>query len=301
MFTNFKSIIEHIQSSGIKKTAAIAAAQDQDVLSSAFEARKLGIMDFVLVGDAEKIESILNELGSSPSDWEIIDEKDEAKAANIVAGMVYDKQVDMPVKGILHTSIYLKSLLNKERGLLADKALLSHVETFENTNTNKFLLVTDGVINVTPDYNDKIKIINNAVAFAHSLGIETPKVAVLAAVETVNPAMQECVDAAMLCKAADRGQIKGCEIDGPLALDLALSEEAAVTKGVKSAVAGNADILVVPSLVTGNILIKSIKYLAGFQSTGSMLGSKTPFIATSRSDSMQNKLNTIALSILQTM
>ena len=299
MFTNFESVINYIKDTGIKKTAAVAAAQDDDVLSSAVKAKSLGILDFVFVGDKEKISVILNDLGETPDNWEIINEKNDTKAAEIVARMVQEKKVDMPIKGLLHTSVFLKALLNKERKLLSERSLLSQVETIENPISKRLLLVTDGVINVAPDYNDKIKIINNAVLLANKLGIQNPKVAVLAAVETVNPDMPECIEAAMLSKANEHGQIKGCIIDGPLSLDLALSEDAAKTKGLTGEVVGKADILLAPNIVTGNVLIKSLRLAAESQVAGSILGAKIPFIATSRSDNMDNKLNTIALSILQ--
>ncbi|MDR1589780.1 MAG: hypothetical protein LBS51_06260 [Oscillospiraceae bacterium] len=299
MFSSFADILSHIRSAGIRKTAAVAAAHDDDVLRSAAEARRLGIMDFVLVGEKEKISGILTGLGEKPGDWEIIDEEDESKSAAAVAKMVADGRADMPVKGILHTSVYLRALLNKEIGLLDKKSLLSQATVFEDKNAGKLRLVTDCVINVAPDYDAKFQIVKSAVSLAHKLGIREPRVAVIAPVETVNPAMPECVDAAMLSKACERGQLRGCIVDGPLSLDLALSEEAAVTKGVGGEVAGRADILVVPNLVTGNVLDKAIRLLAGFQTAGAILGARMPFIATSRSDSAQNKLNTIAVSILQ--
>jgi phosphate butyryltransferase len=299
LFSSFADILSHIRSAGIRKTAAVAAAHDDDVLRSAAEARRLGIMDFVLVGEKEKISGILTGLGEKPGDWEIIDEEDESKSAAAVAKMVADGRADMPVKGILHTSVYLRALLNKEIGLLDKKSLLSQATVFEDKNAGKLRLVTDCVINVAPDYDAKFQIVKSAVSLAHKLGIREPRVAVIAPVETVNPAMPECVDAAMLSKACERGQLRGCIVDGPLSLDLALSEEAAVTKGVGGEVAGRADILVVPNLVTGNVLDKAIRLLAGFQTAGAILGARMPFIATSRSDSAQNKLNTIAVSILQ--
>lgn len=298
MFNSFEDILSHIRGAGVKKTGAVAAAHDDDVLRSAAEARKLGIMDFILVGEKVKISDILTRLGEKPQDWEIIDEDDESKAAAAVAKMVAEGRADMPVKGILHTSVYLRALLNKEIGLLDKKALLSQATVFEDKNAGKLRLVTDCVINVAPDYDAKFQITKSAVELAHRLGISEPKVAILASVETVNPAMPECVDAAMLSKACERGQLRGCVVDGPLSFDLALSEEAAVTKGVRSAVAGHADILVVPNLVTGNVLDKAIRLLAGFQTAGAILGAKMPFIATSRSDSAQNKLNTMAVALM---
>jgi phosphate butyryltransferase len=298
MFNTFADILAHIQASGIKKRGAVAAAHDEDVLSSAAGARRLGIMDFTLIGEGGKIGRILSSLGEKPGEWEIIDEGDEAIAAAMAAKMVADGQADMPVKGILHTSVYLRALLNKELGLLDKKALLSQATVYEDPREGRLRLVTDCVINVAPDYEAKFQIVRGAVALARRLGIPEPRVAIIAPVETVNPAMPECVDAAMLSKACERGQLRGCVVDGPLSLDLALSQEAARVKGVGGEVAGRADILVVPNLVTGNVLDKAIRLLAGFQTAGAILGAKMPFIATSRSDSAQNKLNTIMVALL---
>lgn len=299
MFGSFEDILADIQSRGIKKTAAVAAAHDDDALAGAAAARRLGVMEFVLIGEKDKISEILAALGEKPSDWEIVHEDDEEKAAAAAAKLVAEGRVDMPVKGRLHTSVYLRALLNKELGLLEKNALLSQATVFEDRNAKKLRLVTDCAINVAPDYAAKFQILRSAVSLAHKLGIEEPKVAVIAPVETVNPDMPECVDAAMLSKANERGQLKGCVVDGPLSLDLALSEEAAATKGVRGGVAGRADILLVPNLATGNVLDKAIRLLAGFPTAGAMLGARMPFIATSRSDSARNKLNTIAVSILQ--
>jgi phosphate butyryltransferase len=298
LFNSFADILEHVKTAGIRKKGAIAAAHDGDVLASAADARRLGIMDFVLIGEVGKISQILKGLGERPGDWEIIDEDDEAKAAALAARMVADGRADLPVKGILHTSIYLRALLNKELGLLGKKALLSQATVYEDTRAGRLGIVTDCVINVAPDYEAKFQIVRSAVSLAHRLGIPEPKVAILAPVETVNPSMPECVDAAMLSKACERGELRGCTVDGPLSLDLALSREAAVTKGVRSAVAGQADILVAPNLVTGNVLDKAIRLLAGFQTAGAILGAKMPFIATSRSDSARNKLNTMAVALM---
>ena len=301
MFINFDSIITRVRESGVRKTAAVAAAHDKGLLSSAAAARKLGIMDFTLVGDKTKIRAILDSLDEKPADWEIMDEDDETAAAAAVARMVSEKKADMPLKGMLHTSVFLRALLSKETGFLEGGALLSQAVIFENTAEKRLTLITDCVINISPGYSEKMKIISNAVSLCHRLGVKRPKVAVLAAVETVNPDMPECVEAAMLSKACERGQIKGCEIDGPLALDLAVSKEAAEMKGVSGSVAGDADILLVPNLVSGNILDKSVRCLAGFQTASAILGANVPFIATSRSDSQRNRLNTMAVSVLQSL
>ncbi|MDR1216968.1 MAG: hypothetical protein LBJ99_00070, partial [Oscillospiraceae bacterium] len=187
MFNSFADILEHVRAAGIKKKGAIAAAHDGDVLASAVDARRLGVMDFVLIGEGDKISQILTGLGEKPGDWEIIDEDDEAKAAALAAKLVAEGSADMPVKGILHTSVYLRALLNKELGLLGKKALLSQATVYEDTRSHKLGIVTDCVINVAPDYEAKFQIVRSAVSLAHKLGIPEPKVAILAPVETVNP------------------------------------------------------------------------------------------------------------------
>ncbi|MPM49891.1 Phosphate acetyltransferase [bioreactor metagenome] len=192
----------------------------------------------------------------------------------------------------------LRAVLNKEVGLRAGKNILSHVAVAEIPGFDRLIIITDAAMNVAPDLSQKVQIVQNAVSVAHAIGLECPKVACLAAVEVVNSDMPACVDAAALSKMAERGQLKGCIIDGPLALDNAVSVEAAEHKGVKSPVAGRADILMVPELVSGNVLYKSITYFAKGNLTGIIVGAKAPVIVTSRADSAEAKLYSIALAVM---
>lgn len=298
MLSNFAAVLEKARGQGRKKIIAVAAAHDQEVLESVALAKKEGLAEFVLVGNAEKIKSILKEIGENLDGLEIVAADNDHQAAKIAAECVANGKADMPMKGNLHTSAFLKSVFNKELGLIQPKALVSQITVSEYPEQNRLLLITDCAINISPTYEEKMKILTNCVAVANRLEIERPKVACIAAVETVNPVMQETIDAAMLSKAAERGQLKNCEVDGPLAMDNALSKEAASVKGIKSAVAGAADILLMPNLTTGNAFDKSLRYLANLSTASVVAGAKVPLIMTSRSDSAESKLRSIALSVL---
>lgn len=299
MYRSFDEILAAAKGRTQKKTIAIAAAQDHEVLESAVEARKMGIAEFILTGDTPKISAILNELGESAADWKIFDEPDEQKAAKLAVSLVAKGEADIPMKGLLHTATFLRSVFNKEYGLVPEKGLVSCITVTEFPADGRLMLITDCAITVAPDYEAKVKLINNAVGLAAMLGIETPKVAIIAALETINLAMPETVDAAILCKAAERGQIKGCVIDGPLALDNAVSPQAAATKGITGQVAGCADILLMPNLLAGNVLDKALRYFGELKTGSFLAGAKVPLIATSRSDSASNKIHAIALSVLE--
>lgn len=298
MYTCFDEILAAARQREQKKKVVIAAAQDHEVLESAAQAKKLGIAEFTLVGDRDKIAQILSRLGEEAEAWQIIHEADEHKAAQKSMALVASGEADIPMKGLLHTATFMRAAFNKEFGLVADKAVVSAVTITEYPAQGRLMLVTDCAINVAPDYETKIKLINNAAAVAAKLGIGQPKVALIAAVETVNPSMQETVDASMLCKAAERGQIKGCLIDGPLALDNAISLQAAQVKNISGPVAGQADILLMPNLLAGNVLDKALRYFGGLKTGCAIAGAQVPLIATSRSDSALNKMHAIALSVL---
>ena len=212
--------------------------------------------------------------------------------------MASDGKVDILMKGLIQTSDFLRSVFNKELGLVAKGALVSQVTVAEFAQENRLILVTDCAINVAPDYEAKRKIALNAISLAHKLEMEIPKLAVIAPVEVINPAMQETIDAAMLCVAARRGQLNGCIVDGPLALDNAISEEAATIKGIKSDVAGRADILIMPGLAASNVLYKAMHYMASYEMGSAVVGTKIPLVVTSRSDTAKCKYNSVAISVL---
>lgn len=277
-----------------KKTISVAAAHDKEVLTAVTEAVALGIVDAVLVGDEEKIKSICSAEGLSLENIRIIDEKDVVKAAAKSVEEVAFGRAHFIMKGMLNTSDLLKAVLNKEMGLRGD-GLLSHVMLYDVPTYHKLIFLTDGGMVTYPELKDKIGIINNAVKVAHKLNIEQPKVAPICAVEVVNPAMQATIDASLLTQMNKRGQIKGCIIDGPLALDNAVSEEAAKHKGIVSDVAGDSDILLVPSIEAGNFLGKSLTYFAKGENAGVIVGAKCPVVLVSRADSAKSKLYSIAL------
>lgn len=298
MYCSFDELKNAIRAASIQKTIAVAAAHDEEVLECAVQAKKERLADFILIGNTKKIQNILISLGESPNSWKLIEEPDDARAAARAAELAAEKKADALMKGLLHTSVFLRALFNKEYGLVGQKALVSQVTVTEYPDQNRLVLITDCAINVVPTYAEKMQILNNAVSLAHRLGMDCPKAACIAPVEVINEKMPETVDAAMLSKASERGQIKGCLVDGPLALDNALSEEAARAKSIDSPVAGRADILLMPNLCTGNALDKSLRYFAGLKTGSAVIGANVPVIMTSRSDSSQNKLHAIALSVL---
>lgn len=298
MYSNFDEILAYTGRLEQKKTIVIASAHDHEVLECAVRARKLGLAKFILLGDTEKVGRILEELGEQPSTWEIVNEADEHKTAKMAVGMVASGEADIPMKGLMHTATFMRAIFNKEVGLVAEKGLVSCITVTEYPAENRLMLATDCAINVAPDYEAKIKLINNAVALAAKLGLKEPKVAVVTALETINPSMPETIEAAMLCKAAERGQIKGCFVDGPLALDNALSPQAAAIKNISGPVAGKADILLMPNLLAGNVFDKTLRYFGNLKTGSFIAGGKVPLIASSRSDSAMNKVHAVALAVL---
>lgn len=277
-----------------KKTIAIAAAQDKVVLEAVIQAVKDNIVEAILVGDKTNIEEIAKELNINLDSVKIIDEANVNKAAAKAVDLVRSGEAQFLMKGILGTADLLKAVLNKEAGLKTS-SLLSHVMIYDIPTYHKLLFLTDGGMVPYPELNDKVGIINNAVKIAHALEIEKPKIAPICAVEVVNPSMQATLDAAALSSMNKRGQIKGCIIDGPLALDNAISEEAAHHKGIVSEVAGDSDILLVPNIEAGNFLGKSLTYFAKAESAGVIVGAKCPVVLVSRADSAKSKLYSIAL------
>jgi len=285
-------------SSGKRIRIAVAAAQDEEVLQAVEAARKEGLVDAILVGDTATIEALGRQGGIDVSNYQIIHEPSLAGAAAVAVEQVRHGDAAFVMKGLLDTSILLKAVLNKETGLNAGR-LVSHVGLAEIGHYHKLLLMTDAAINIAPTLTEKVDIIRNAVDCAHALGIETPKVALLAAVEKVNPEKMPCTaDAAILTQMNRRGQIAGCVVDGPLALDNAVSAESARIKKIESPVAGDADIVVTPDIEAGNILYKSVIDLGGAKGAGLVMGAAVPVVLTSRADSAETKLASIAFAVL---
>ena len=293
MFHSFQEIEKAVLDRGIRARVALAGAHDLDALSSLVRAHRVGLVQGVLIGRSGKIRELLIQLGEQEADWTLVEEPDDAAAAAKACQMVHGGDADIPMKGILQTATFMRAILNKEWGFVPERQLLSQATVLEFKPQGRLLVVSDCAVNIAPGYEDKVKITKNAVELARGLGCERPKVAFLAPVEVVNPAMQSTVDAAMLSKAADRGQIPHCVGDGPLALDNAISKEAASHKGIVSPVAGEADVLILPDLNAGNIFTKSLTYIAGLPTAGALLGTTSPVVMTSRTDSAADKYNAI--------
>lgn len=275
---------------------AVAAAHDDHVLKSIYEVYRKGYALPILIGDKEKIFRIADELEIDVSAMTIIKELDERKCADLAVNLVNNRDADLIMKGLMQTADLLKSVLERDKGLRGT-ALLSHVGACEVVGHNKLIFITDAGINIAPDLKQKAEIIRNAVQVVRALGIDRPKVAILAAVEQVNPAMPSTLDAAALSKMADRGQIRNCLIDGPLAMDNAISLEAAQHKNISSAVAGDADILLSPDIESGNIMFKTLVFMSHARSCGMITGARVPLIVTSRADSSDAKYYSILLAL----
>ncbi|SHK26362.1 phosphate butyryltransferase [Tepidibacter formicigenes] len=293
---NFEEVIKFAKERG-PKTISVACAQDKEVLMAVEMARKEGIVDAILVGDLEKIKEIANELSIDLNNYETIDEKDLALASRKAVELVSTGKAHMVMKGLVDTSIILKAVLDKEVGLRTGN-VLSHVAVFDLPGYDRLFFVTDAAMNLDPDVQTKKQIIENACQIAHALDISEPKVAVICAKEKVNPKMPDTVDAKKLEEMNQRGEIKGCVVGGPFALDNAVSIEAAKHKGIDHPVAGNADILLAPDIEAGNILYKSMVFFGNSKNAGVIVGAKAPVILTSRADNEETKLNSIALGVL---
>jgi phosphotransacetylase len=266
-------------------------------LQGTLEAARLGLIDPVLVGPQKKIRAAADKAGVSIDGCDIEDVAHSHAAAARAVGMVRAGTVSALLKGALHTDELMAEVVDPAHGLRTERRV-SHVFALDVPMYPKLLFLTDGAINITPDLLDKRDIVQNAIDLAHAVGIAMPQVAILSAVETVNPRIASTVEAAALCKMRDRGQITGALLEGPLAFDNAVSVAAAATKGIDSPVAGHADILVVPDLMTGNMLAKQMIYLAGAASAGIVLGARVPIALTSRADAVRARVVSCALARL---
>jgi len=278
-----------------KKHIAVAAAEDKHVLMAVAQTKFENIAEPILVGDYKKIAELAREINFDLTDVEIIDEKNPGLSAKKAVALIRDGKAQIVMKGMVGTADYLKAILDKEAGLRKG-ALLSHIGFFETPNYHKLVGVTDAAQNIAPDINDKVNIILNSVDLYHHLGVKNPKIALLAAIEGVNPKMPATTEAAIITMMNRRGQIKGCLIDGPLALDNACSKEAAEHKGIISDVAGDADLFFTPDIEAGNVLYKSLTYFGNATVAAIILGASVPIVLTSRADSEKSKLMSIALA-----
>lgn len=298
MFTNFKEMEAFVLSQGIKKRIALANAHDEPALSAVVNAKKKGVVEGTLIGKADMIVEMLHDMGENEKDYEIIDfDGEELDAAKVAVKLVREGKADIPMKGILQTSNFAKAILNRETGLIPEsgRRLVSQVGVCEYEG--RFLMITDAAINIAPDVETQIGIVENALPVAKALGLDCPKVAVLSAVETYNEKMPSTVSADEIAK---RG-IDGCIISGPLALDGAISMESVKHKSIQDPVAGQADILLVPFIEVGNVLYKAVTYIAGKTMASSICGASCPVIITSRADTPDSKYYSILLAVLRCM
>ena len=277
------------------KRLVLAAAQDKYSLNAVMNAANDGVIEPILIGDKELICTIAKLGGFNMEGIVIIDEPDPEVAVELAVKMANRGEVDILMKGMVGTSTLLKAVLNKEWGLRTGN-LLSHFALFEVETYHKLIAVTDVAMNIAPNLQEKISIVNNSVACLNKLGIPNPKVAVLGAVEMVNESMAATLDAALLSKMNQRDQIRNCIIDGPLAFDNAISYESAKHKGIRSEVAGDTDLLLMPDIEVGNVLYKSLVFFAQAKVASVILGASVPIVLTSRSDSEQAKYDSIILA-----
>lgn len=294
-FKNFKELIEKIQNDKSTRRVVVVAAHDEHTLQAVFKAKKDGIVDPILIGDKVKIKEILQHLNESIDDNAIINVDDDAAAAMKAVELIRENKTDFIMKGKIQTADLLRAVVNKEKGLRTG-SVMSHIAIFEVPTYHKLLAVTDGGMMMYPNLNDKKQIIENAVNAFIAMGYEKPKVAVLTAVETVNPKMPETVDADMLKKMSISGDIKNCIVEGPVTYDLVMNKGSAKIKGFDSPVTEDTDILVVPNITTGNILGKSLIFSAGAKMAGFIVGAKVPIVLTSRGSTSEEKYLSLVLS-----
>lgn len=298
MITTFDQIFEELRSKSKKRLVA-AWGVDDHTITAASKAVELGLVEATLVGDADMIAKVCEAEKINPALFKIVDNKDELSAIAQAIDLINAGEGDILMKGLCSTDKYMRGILNKERGLLPPKAVLSHVSVLQNPNYHKLIILGDMAVIPAPDLKQKEAIAKYLIGTAKAFGITTPKVAFIAATEQMLSGMQACVDAAILSKMCDRGQIKGCVGDGPLALDVALNKEAAAIKKLNSTVAGDADCLVFPNIESANVFYKSNSMLMkGVLQAAIVAGAKVPCVLSSRADSIQTKLNSIALAAL---
>ncbi len=297
MINKLEDILDQLK--GDKKVVlSVAAAHDEEVLLAIQSAVEKDIIVPILIGEENKIREISKEIKFDLNGIKIIQKDTIEECAEAAVKLVSSKEADFVMKGLLDTSVILKAVLNKEWGLRTD-SLLSHVMVYEIPAYDKLLVTTDGGMNIAPDYDQKVKILKNAIEATKPLGLEEINVACLAAKEKVNPKMPATVDAKALQEAGERGEFgEGVIVEGPLAFDLAVSKEAAKIKGFESRVAGKTDIMLMPTIEVGNGIGKTLTYFAGGKSAGIIMGAKAPIVLVSRADSHESKLYSIAYGAL---
>ena len=293
MIKNFSELLEAAKSQK-KMRIVVAAAQDEDVILAVSQAKEMGLVEPVLVGDENKIKEIMDKLKIQSSEYEIIDEPDLIQAARRSVELVRNGKGDFLMKGLLQTADIMRAVLDKEIGLRTDN-LISHVMVYEASTYKKLIYMTDGGMNVAPDLEQKVQILENAIKVCKAMKMDKIYASCLAGAETVNPKIPATVDAKAIADMNDKWEAQGVVVQGPVALDLAISSEACAHKGYKGEGGGNADILLVPYYEVGNALGKALTYFAGAKSAGLIMGAKVPIVLVSRADSSESKLLSIAL------
>jgi phosphate butyryltransferase len=298
MITNFDQMFEQLRSKPKKRLVA-AWGVDDHTISAVYMAVEAGIVEGILVGDEAMIQKVCSENNYDIAKLTIVNNNNELKSISQAVDMVNAGEADILMKGLCSTDKYMRGILNKEKGLLPPKAVLSHVCVVQNPGYHKLLVISDIAVIPAPDLKQKQAMIGYVANTARALGVEKPKVAMITATEQMLPGMPACVEAAMLAKMSDRGQIAGCVVDGPLALDVALCKEAAEIKKLKSEVAGDADCCVFPSIEAANVFYKFAGHFCpGVKMAAMVAGAKAPCVLSSRADSTETKLNSIALAAL---
>ena len=298
MITNFDQMFEQLRSKPKKRLVA-AWGVDDHTISAVYMAVEAGIVEGILVGDEAMIQKVCAENNYDIAKLTVVNNNNELKSISQAVDMVNAGEADILMKGLCSTDKYMRGILNKEKGLLPPKAVLSHVCVVQNPGYHKLLVISDIAVIPAPDLKQKQAMIGYVANTARALGVEKPKVAMITATEQMLPGMPACVEAAMLAKMSDRGQIAGCIVDGPLALDVALCKEAAEIKKLKSEVAGDADCLVFPNIESANVFYKvSGHFCPGVKMAAMVAGAKAPCVLSSRADSTEVKLNSIALAAL---
>ena len=299
MITGFDQIFTELQSRGVRKRMVAAWGVDSHTIAAAGKAAMLGLVDVTLVGDSAKIEEACREEGMDISLFSVVHNTDEISSVAQAVSMVREGQGDFLMKGLCSTDKFLRAILNKETGLLPPKGTLTHCGVLQIPGYHKLLFVGDVAVIPAPDLKQKQIIMQCLVNTAKAVGIQTPKVAIIAATEQVLPSQPAAMEAALLSKMVDRGQIKGCIADGPLALDVALDKESVEIKGLVSPVAADADCLLFPNIESGNVFYKvNSKLVPGVRQAGILVGAKVPCVLSSRADSIDTKLNSIAVAAM---
>ncbi len=299
MFTSFDEIFAELASRGAKKRLVVAWGVDSHTVGAAYKAIDLGIADVTLVGDQSIIEKVCAEEGLDITKFTIVHNPVEMKAVAQAVELIRNGEGDFLMKGLCSSDKFLRAILNKETGILPPKAVLSHVAVLQNPNYHKLIFLSDMAVIPAPDLKQKKSMLNYLVNTAHSMGCANPKVAIIAATEQMMEGMPACVEAAILAKKVERGEIRGCVADGPLALDVAIDKESVEIKKLVSPVAGDADCLLFPNIESANVFYKTnSKLIKGVKQAGMVVGAKVPCVLSSRGDSMDTKLNSIAIAAM---